>query len=111
MIPELNKEYYYFDDGKIRFSRLDKVKITKIIPFDETSKAILSIWKKEKEDCDWLYKSTTDYFICGRLINSDTKVMFARTIDGGWFSLGWDAGRLDLHGDLIKMLNTNQKDA
>ena len=52
---ELNKLYNYFDDGKIRLSRLLKVLITDIIPFNEIDADTLELWKKEVENYDWLY--------------------------------------------------------
>ena len=34
-VPEVGKEYHAFDDGKIRPSRLEHVKIVEVIPFKE----------------------------------------------------------------------------
>lgn len=109
-LPELNKTYNYFDDGKIRESRRFPVTIVGIIPFDKADSNLLDDWKAEVFWIDWLYAKTTDYFIKG-VIKEDTPdykqefdVIFARTIDGGWFSLGWWSGRLDVDGSLTKML-------
>ena len=63
MIPILNKTYYYFDDGKIRPSRRSMVVIKEIIPFNEIDKETLTKWEGEVNECDWLYRETTDYFI------------------------------------------------
>lgn len=109
-LPEINKTYNYFDDGKIRESRRFPVTITEIIPFDMVDENTHTTWEMEHNQCDWLYAKTTDYFIKG-IIKEDTPdykqefdVIFARTIDGGWFSLGWWSGRLDVNGSLTKML-------
>ena len=105
---EIGKTYDYFDDGKIRESRRMSVKITEIIPFDEIDSATLSKWEEETEYCNWLYAKNTDYFIMGELKISDSKIekiVFVRTLNDGWFSLGWWAGRLDVDGSLVKLLN------
>jgi hypothetical protein len=104
---ELNKTYDYFDDGKINESRRMLVKITEIIPFDEIDADTLLKWEEEIENCDWLYAKKTDYFIKGELELSNSnieKIVFVRTINNGWFSLGWWAGRLDFDGSLAKLL-------
>ncbi len=104
MIPEVNKTYNYFDDGKIRESRRETVKILKLIPFDKVSKKLLKQWWKEVNMCDWLYKTNTDYFVKGYLEETKEEVIFARTKNDGWFSLGWNAGRLDIDGSLTEQL-------
>jgi hypothetical protein len=103
-IPEINKIYNYFDDGKISVSRREPVKITAIIPFNEIDSEILDIWKDEIHDCPWLYNETTDYFCKGHLLESQVDVTFVRTKNNGWFSLGWFAGRLDIDGSLNKTI-------
>ena len=109
-LPEIGKTYNYFDDGKITESRRESVLITDIIPFDKISKKILSSWKCEMKQCDWLYAQKTDYFIRAHF-NSCKDILkdiyFVRTIDGDWFSLGWWAGRLDVDGSLNNMLLNN----
>lgn len=105
IIPILNEMYNFFDDGKIRESRRDLVIITKITPFEEMKGKTLNNWIEDSTECDWLYAKTTDYFISGHLLDEDEDVVFVRTIDGGWFSLGWlSAGRLDIDGSLAKRL-------
>jgi len=105
MIPEINKEYDYFDDGKINPSRHDKVTITELVRFNKIDKEIKANWQEEVEQCHWLYNKETDYFVKGRLKETKEDVIFVRTLDNGWFSLGWWAGRLDTDGSLIARLN------
>ncbi len=108
MKVELNKKYDYFDDGKIRESRRLPVVISSIIPFDEVNKDTLIEWKREVEKCDWLYSKETDYFLFGELEISEEiyeRVVFVRTLNNGWFSLGFLAGRLDIDGKLRETLN------
>ena len=110
LCPVLGQTYNYFDDGKIRESRRMAVVITEIIPFSEIDEETLNDWKEEVEECDWLYAKETDYFVKADLKVSDDKVekiIFVRTINnnGGWFSLGWWGGRLDIDGSLNALLN------
>ena len=103
-IPEVGKEYNYFDDGKIRLDRRDTVTITEIIPFNDASETMKREWEKETSACDWLFAPTTDYFIKAVLEINGIELIFVRTIDGGWFSYSdkmWD-GRLDVDGELYR---------
>ena len=93
-IPKIDTIYDYFDDGKIRESRRDSVKITGIIPFNNINLKTFTEWKHEVNVCNWLYKEETDYFIKGYLKESNQDVTFVRCKNNGWFSLGWWAGRL-----------------
>ena len=54
----------------------------------------------------WLYAEETDYFVkCSIPKYDENDIWFARTINGGWFSLNtvntWMAGRLDVSGKLF----------
>lgn len=105
---EINKTYNYFDDGKIRESRRMPVTITDITPFDKIDPETLSEWQEEVENCDWLYAKETDYFVKGDLkinANQTEPIIFVRSLNNGWFSFGWWAGRLDVDGSLSKLLN------
>lgn len=108
----IGKTYTYFDDGKIKESRKMDVIIHSIVPFlEETNLDLLESWNFEMNDCHWLYKNETDYFIKGTLkINEDKfeEIVFVRTIDDGWFSLGYWAGRLDYDGSLTKCLKNGK---
>ena len=105
---EVNKVYTYFDDGKINESRKLNVTITEIIPFDEIDSDTLSIWLEEVEVSHWVYAKETDFFLRGLLDigdNEKKEIIFVRTLNNGWFSLGLWAGRLDWDGSLTKELN------
>ena len=103
-VPEVGKEYHAFDDGKIRPSRLEHVKIVEVIPFMECEDIELIVqWCREVKDCYWLYATETDYFIKA-YCPKDDPMYFVRTVDGGWFSLGWWASRLDMDGSLYKQM-------
>ena len=110
-LPEIGKTYNYFDDGKIRESRRAEVLITEIISFDKIDKETLEFWKKDIEECDHFYTKETDYFIKGdlKIIDETQKIVFVRTIDGGLFSLGWWAGRLDIDEEYEKRITEENK--
>lgn len=106
-LPEIDKIYNCFDDGKIRKSRMYQVKITEIIPFEKADSELLQLWEEEGLPCYWLFEET-DYFI--KFISTESEDesngVFARTKDGGWFGLGnfWNCGRLDIDGKLTETL-------
>ena len=107
-VPEVGKEYNAFDDGKIRPSRLEHVKIVEVIPFDKADEVLLNTWKQEVEECYWLYAEETDYFVKANCVQPDTGAQwFVRTEDGGWFSLGWWGSRLDADGSLYEKMKEN----
>ena len=93
MIPILNNTYYSFDDGKIRPSRRSMVVIKEIIPFNEIDKETLTKWEGEVNECDWLYRETTDYFIKAEAnqedIGIDETLIFVRCKKDGWLVLGF----------------------
>lgn len=129
-LPVVGKEYHFFDDGKIRESRHYIAVIQEIIPIEEANKIIIStprdyneeinqnvfidmslldIWIDEKLSCDWLYAPVTDFIIKASIPEYDKDpIYFARTKDGGWFSMDttnwWQGGRLDIDGKLYESL-------
>lgn len=55
----------------------------------------------------WLYAKDTDYFVEAIVDGYDENPLwFARTVDGGWFSMdiqsGWQSGRLDVDGSIYE---------
>lgn len=93
--------YDYYDDGKIRESRRSEVKITNIVEFKDIDLETLELWKQEVKEYYWLYSKQTDYFIKADLLDGENEeAVFVRTLDNGWFSLGFWAGRLDTTNQL-----------
>lgn len=108
-LPDIGKVYNYFDDGKIKETRKMECIITEIIPFDKIDSENLELWKEEINECDWLYKKETDYFIKADLKITDNeieKIVFVRMLQDNWFSLGWWSGQLDVDGSLTQSLTT-----
>lgn len=103
-VPEVGKKYHIFDDGKIRPSRHSITTIAEAIPFAEfKDEEILEAWQIEVEECYWLFATETDYFIRGTF-DKDDDMWFVRTVDGGWFSLGWFGSRLDIDSSLYSKM-------
>ena len=103
-VPEVGKEYHIFDDGKIRPTRHSVTKVAEAIPFEEfKDEEILEAWHEEVEDCYWLFAPETDYVI-RTTFEDDEDSYFVRTVDGGWFSLGWFGARLDIDGSLYNKM-------
>jgi len=104
-LPIKNKIYNYFDDGKINESRMEEVEIKELIKFQDIDQKTLKQWRKEVKQCYWLYNKETDYFVKGFLKETEEEVFFVRS-KNGWFSLGWNGGRLDIDGSLTQSLST-----
>lgn len=105
-IPEIGKTYNCFDDGKIRQSRLYTVDVVDVVPFNNIDEETRIEWLEEVNRCYWLYATETDYFIKTEN-GEDGNAVFARTLEGGWFSLGtfMNCGVLDVDGELTARLN------
>ena len=101
-LPIVNKEYNYFDDGKINESRKFKTIITKITPFKLAKEEDLDYWISEVKQLPGLYEPKTEFFIEADLyLEGETrKIIFVQSKRFGWFSLGWWAGALDIDGSL-----------
>ena len=109
MIPKVNKEYIYFDDGKINKSRKEKVLITDVVRFNKIDNETLLKWKEEVKSNDNLFAKETDYFVKAKILDNNQELIFVRTNNDGWFSFNnymWD-GRLDINGSLNAVLNGN----
>ena len=115
LLPEVGKTYYAFYDGKVRRSRCHRVKLTKVLPFNEVDKELSADIKEEQEVCDWLYAPQTDYVVFGSTVEEDGTLepddeqVFIRTNDDGWFSLGFFASRLDIDGSLYALMLSHEK--
>ena len=105
-VPEINKTYNCFDDGKISISRLYTVDVTEVVAFDGADAGTISEWRLAVEEYSWLFAKTTDFFVFTENGENEDDAIFVRTLDGGWFSIGdfMNSGRLDVDKTLIKNL-------
>lgn len=133
-IPQVGKQYHFFDDGKLTPSRHSVATVTRVVPFDDAnnifvnkriwyfddpiyeSTPITDVWKEDAMDHSWIMAQETDYLIeCSIPEYDENLIWFARTKDGGWFSMdiqsGWQGGILDVDGKLYEYMkeyfNTN----
>jgi len=104
--PEVGKVYKAFDDGKIRWSRLDYWRIDEAINLDtdNVDLEIINLIAEEINDCFWLY-SPEQHIIYkatmvdenGRPYTEPTECFFLRTKNKSWFGTGFlVAGLLDV---------------
>lgn len=94
---------YYDDDFNLTTIKQD------IEPTGSIS--LYDIWLLSKKEYDWIFANDTDYFIeCSIPEYDENTIWFVRTKSGGWFSMDiqneWQGGRLDVSGELTKMLKT-----
>lgn len=131
MIPEVNKQYHFFDDGKISSSRHYIATIIRILTKEEAKNinfelteyfhtddgddyydyktSLYDIWQGEIKEYYWLIAEDTDYIVEASIPDYDENLIyFVRTKDGGWFSMNiqsdWQGGRLDIDGKLYEIL-------
>jgi hypothetical protein len=107
-VPEVDKEYHIFDDGKIKPSRHYMAKVVEVIPFEDMDldSDLIDVWTVEKEECNFLYAQETDYFIRAESDFDENPLYFVRTVYGGWFSIDYPnylmSARLDIDGSLYR---------
>lgn len=114
-IPNPGEKIMFFDDGKIRLSRMYQAEVLKAYKPEETPEYV----KKALQDNDvyWLFpkdengKYVSDVFIeCDIPKYDENHIWFARTKDGGFFSLdiqsSWQGGALDVDGRMEGYINS-----
>lgn len=110
-VPEIDKEYYCYDDGKIRITREYTVVISELISYKRLPRNIKRLWQQEVIGAYWLYATESDYFVKAIDPKRHNEHWFCRTKDGGWFGFGrlFDCGRLDTTGDLYKIAHDGER--
>lgn len=117
-LPKVGKYYWHYDDGKISFSRQEKVLITKVLSYNEVPDEDKRRIKNEIREHDWIYNKSISYVIYG--INKtledwdksvDINLIYLPSKDGWYgFSKSWlNQGRLDIDGSITKFLNSQFK--
>lgn len=115
-LPVVGETYNFFDDGKIRDTRLYKATIKEILTVEDAKNtyfdngkeydeiSLYDIWIEQVNDHKntdnfqvlpyefgepWLYDKKTDYFIIAEIQDywDDTNI-FVRDVRGDWFSFG-----------------------
>ena len=104
-IPKVNQTCMFFDDGKISYSRMYQATVKQVMVYDDAPDKVKKAFERESKTHDWIWNNTTDYIIACDIKDYDNNLIwFARTVDGGWFSMdvdkSWQGGRLDIDGEL-----------
>ena len=104
-IPKVNQTCMFFDDGKISYSRMYQATVKQVMKFNDAPDKVKKAFERESKTHDWIWDKTTDYIIACDIKDYDNNLIwFARTVDGGWFSMdvdkSWQGGRLDIDGKL-----------
>ena len=104
-IPKVNQTCMFFDDGKISYSRMYQATVKQVMVYDDAPDKVKKAFERESKTHDWIWNKTTDYIIACDIKDYDNNLIwFARTVDGGWFSMdvdkSWQGGRLDVDGEL-----------
>lgn len=104
-IPKVNQTCMFFDDGKISYSRMYQATVKQVMKFNDAPDKVKKAFERESKSHDWIWNKTTDYIVACEIKDYDNNLIwFARTVDGGWFSMdvdkSWQGGRLDIDGKL-----------
>ena len=104
-IPKVNQTCMFFDDGKISYSRMYQATVKQVMVYDDAPDKVKKAFERESKTHDWIWNKKTDYIIACDIKDYDKNLIwFARTVDGGWFSMdvdkSWQGGRLDIDGKL-----------
>lgn len=104
-IPKVNQTCMFFDDGKISYSRMYQATVKQVMVYNDAPDKVKKAFERESKTHDWIWNKTTDYIIACDIKDYDNNLIwFARTVDGGWFSMdvdkSWQGGRLDIDGEL-----------
>ena len=104
-VPKVNQTCMFFDDGKISYSRMYQATVKQVMVYDNAPDKVKKAFERESKTHDWIWNKTTDYIIACDIKDYDNNLIwFARTVDGGWFSMDvdkeWQGGRLDIDGKL-----------
>lgn len=104
-IPKVNQSCMFFDDGKISYSRMYQATVKQVMVYDDAPDKVKKAFERESKEHDWIWNDTTDYIVACEIKDYDRNLIwFARTVDGGWFSMdvdkAWQGGRLDIDGEL-----------
>lgn len=104
-IPKVNQTCMFFDDGKVSYNRMYQATVKQVMKFNDAPDKVKKAFERESKTHDWIWDKTTDYIIACDIKDYDNNLIwFARTVDGGWFSMdvdkSWQGGRLDIDGKL-----------
>jgi hypothetical protein len=114
MLPVVNKEYYFYDDWKIKDTREYIIKITDIIKYKTADYFLQKLLKSEIEKDRDYFQGKTDYFLKGLLYSeyeeNSVEMIFVRHITGEFVSIGNNTynGVLDVSEKYRKIVENDE---
>lgn len=105
-IPEINKIYISYEDGKHLADREYKVIVKDVLRYKQLPKKVKKLWKQQVKEYYWLYSPDSGYFVKALSLvgENDSIQYFVRTHGDGWFSLNTNNhgahGELDVDGSI-----------
>lgn len=102
-VPSLGEKFHFFDAGRKNANRHFVVEITKVIQWRcIAAKNLRKPIIQEREKYPELFAENPDYICQGKILGLPLDpVWFTRTIDGGWYSIGFWSGVLDIDGTVF----------
>ena len=102
-VPSLGEKFHFFDAGRTNASRHFAVEITRVIPWRSiAARDIRKLITQEQEKRPELFVEMPDYICQGKILGLPLEPLwFTRTLDGGWYSVGFWSGLLDIDGTVF----------
>ena len=105
MSKTINSKQTKFDEKPIPKVNQYQATVKQVMVYDDAPDKVKKAFERESKSHDWIWNKTTDYIIACDIKDYDNNLIwFARTVDGGWFSMdvdkSWQGGRLDIDGKL-----------
>lgn len=118
-VPLKGGVYHAFDDGKINPDRHMLLRVLDVWGRISMKPWMIAVMKYNAEKAHWIFNDDTDYFIETICDKTGEKLWFARSKDGGWYSLQveshMDSCLLDVNGSfwesMVEYYSQNVKDS
>jgi hypothetical protein len=102
-VPSLGEKFHFFDAGRKNANRHFIVEIIKVIPWRcIAARNFRKSITQEQEKHPELFAESPDYICQGKILGLPLEpIWFTRTADGGWYSVGFWSGILDIDGTIF----------
>ena len=110
-IPEAGKQYWFFDDGKIRHSNLYQATVLGVLDPDKVPAFVKEAIEKARKEDNCMFKDTTDKAIRCSVRDYDVNdIWLIRTKEDAWLSVSVEScrqgGLLDVDNHLMDWLDS-----
>jgi hypothetical protein len=105
-VPKLGEKFHFFDASRKTASRHFIVEIIKVIPWRYVAaKNLRQQIAQERKKRPELFAEKSEFLCQGKLLGVPLEpVWFTRTVDGGWYSIGFWSGLLDIDGTVFNSI-------